>query len=599
MDSCTFIKHAEIFGIQRREAGLLYQELSTWVASSGPEWTVKRMKILKQFIVGSLKLRPDSGFLKGSWGRLCKSKSVALVDKLNMVHFYHTFVADEPTVTQLTKFYGSMTSEDSTGLTQWPDHLKLAFYRHPLNRSLRIHTPLPFLDHPFNTHKSIPSLVPGRFNEGHKGMDLLFFTKSIPLWDWFQDARWLWENYLYREIIPFALKVADEYFPQDIEVVGKIGFIQEPGFKLRAVANPNRVAQWLLDPLKDLFMSYLQVIDNDCTHDQEKGVRRVQGWLGHGMPVSSVDLSDATNLFPRCYQLRVAELVIGRYRPGEISPHIVSDTQMRQLLRLFETMCEHPWSCPDGVERRFTRGQPLGLGPSFPLFALSHHAVLQELGISEYVILGDDICIRYPTDCDRYIKKMDSLGAKVSQEKSLTSEEVAEFGGKIITSKRVVSKYKWQPIRHTNVLDILRVHGPRLLALVPESMLDVVPTLCTLPRYLGGCGFTLTGRYQAMVRPELAKYLKEITRQDPLRSYVSVKRHYTDVIEELLSHGGKVPDLYTDRLSDAVQARFRDLQIPDYAGSLPPDWRTFYIPRDNPKMLSSSSLVRAAKRFRM
>jgi hypothetical protein len=33
--------------------------------------------------------------------------------------------------------------------------------------------------------------------------------------------------------------------------IGKIGFIQEPGYKLRAVANPNRVYQLSLEPMAE------------------------------------------------------------------------------------------------------------------------------------------------------------------------------------------------------------------------------------------------------------------------------------------------------------------------------------------------------------
>lgn len=589
MELSTFIQNALVFGIGRRKAAGLYHELFTWVNSSGYEWTVKRLKTLKLITIGAKRVPEESGYLSGYWGSLVLSKEISIVNKINMIHVYLYFVAPEATDTQLSKFYDSMESQDLTGMGTLPRDASFQGMRVPISRL----QPIAYVDHPFNTNKSIPAFAKGK-NEGDKGDDIVYALNS-PIWRWWGSHYPMFPKYLSSEWTFPMLRVADQV-KLDTLCVGRIGFIQEPGFKLRAVANPNRFAQWALDPLKGLLLSVLSNEPSDCTHDQEKGIRRVQGWLKQHKSVCSIDLSDATNLFPLKYQLSVLEKLAGVYLQ-----HLkYTEYQAFQgLIDLFKLMCKSPWECSDGVPRKFSRGQPLGLGPSFALFALSHHCVLKDIGINsdDYVILGDDICIAGTALGDKYVNKMNSLGAKVSQEKSLTSKEVAEFAGKIITSKLVISKYKWQPIRSVNVLDILRVHGPKLLALVPNNLMDVVPTLCTLPRYLGGCGFTLPEPWKSMVNPILYQKLIDKSTTAPGRSYVSKLAHYKDILNELHAYGVDIEEIYWSRLSDTLQRDWEKSTIPKTATTIPDQWKGSYITRNDPGVLKSSFMVRHAKRL--
>ena len=79
--------------------------------------------------------------------------------------------------------------------------------------------------------------------------------------------------------------------------------IQEPGFKLQAVANPGRIYQAALKPLGDALYNLLPSLSWDCTHNQSKPFDVIQDQLHKGLPTFSVDLSDATSHFPLSLQM--------------------------------------------------------------------------------------------------------------------------------------------------------------------------------------------------------------------------------------------------------------------------------------------------------
>ena len=382
--------------------------------------------------------------------------------------------------------------------------------------------------------------------------------------------------------------------------VGSLGFIQEPGLKLRVVANPIRVGQSFLDPLKTLLLETLRGLANDCTFDQEKGIRQVQSWLKKDITVYSVDLADATNLFPWHYQLAVMNTVLEKNKPTDLN----GANQVKAMQLMMQAYVKGVWSTPHG-DKQFLRGQPLGLGPSFPLFALSHHTLLQECGAKpeDYVILGDDICISSLQVYTEYRKKLLLLGCKVSEDKCLTSRLLAEFAGKLITSNSVTSKYKWVPIRAYNVMDVLRVFGPRVLPLVPRSLLDVVPTLCTIPKYMGGCGWVPTGIYSDMVSPILRERL--MNRSEELLPLPSISKElrFRSTAAQLLAKAVSKDERFDfGTFIDGIRGYMETVPkklvpIPDYDLKPPPYLLDEYIPGQDRTDISSGKLVNLAKQL--
>jgi len=622
MNKSLFLATAACFGVPARKAGALFSELKTWEVNSGIKYVVKRMKTLKTILLGSLNVNPDSGYLSGPWGALVRDTSIKLENRLHMIHVYNYYIASEQSEEQLNKFYQSMESADSTGTMVVPSEIaqkwvrKVAIKGNPLK-------PKPYLDRSRSSLKGLPR-IPGweayqvdhtYTSDGISGgtetdlsMDLAMAVDS-PLWPLVTHhvyATGAIEDFLDRRLFSMssASKAGDWNSTtgrKKHHYVGSLGFIQEPGLKLRVVANPIRVGQSILDPLKEILLDTLRGVEADCTFDQEKGIRQVQRWLQQkNTIVYSVDLSDATNLFPWHYQSVVMDIVLEKNKPKDRN----GANRIQLLSEMMKLFVKGVWSSPHG-DKKFTRGQPLGLGPSFPLFALSHHALLQECGAKpgDYVILGDDICISNTQVYIEYRKMLLLLGCKVQEEKCLTSSRVAEFGGKVITTNSVTSKYKWTPIRNYNVMDVLRVFGPMVLPLVPRSLLDVVPTLCTLPRYMGGCGWIPTGVYSKLVSPVLRERL--INRQEDILPMPSVAKHIrfralaAQHFAKLVAAGKEQNFLSVLQGMAGLMENMTPNRIPIPPTDLkPPQFlEEYYLPGSDRTVITSNKLVNIAKQL--
>lgn len=292
--------------------------------------------------------------------------------------------------------------------------------------------------------------------------------------------------------------------------VGTIGFIQEPGFKLRAVANPNRVLQAALEPLGEYAFSWLRKVPEDCCFSQEAGVYKVQGVLASGLYVHSTDLSNATDLYP----YRLVEMVL---RHGYVP---------KPEVRLLKAVSMGTWQVPFGYSvskkvrtLRWARGCPLGLRPSFAVFSLSHHALVRgacvklgkvkarRLSSGEttwqgvefpYRILGDDI-VYWDDDVAAYVQRvLIQIGCSISMEKSISSDRVAEFAGRVILPNCILHGMKYtlvsgsqDPADNTFVEHVKNL-GPRVIRYLKPHQRAVANFLvsCLPPQ---GCGWNPRG----------------------------------------------------------------------------------------------------------
>jgi hypothetical protein len=272
-----------------------------------------------------------------------------------------------------------------------------------------------------------------------------------------------------------------------IDSVGSIGLIQEPGLKLRAVANPNRIYQLALEPLGDVLFTLLRVLPWDCTHEQEKAMPHVQQALSLGRVVHCVDLTDATGFFPLALQSVVLR-------------ELVKDDD-RDFVGLFEYLSRAKWRMRVGGSNTlisWKQGQPLGLYPSFASFALTHGLLLLYLngGVhnNAFFVLGDDVVILDDRLFIRYVSALKDLGCPTSQAKSMNSRTVAEFAGKIITSKRVFPQPKWREMSDNNFLDVVKLLGGRALRLCRPMQRRVALAMWEVPDICGGLGFNPRGK---------------------------------------------------------------------------------------------------------
>ena len=496
-------------GIPKPVADEMISVIQRWHRCSGPEWTVRRLKNLKvEFLnrmSGGSYRAPDfrrnrEGLPKGIWTWLFrKGLSGKAWMAIQCLMAYSVTVLEHPSKAQKWKFLGSMMSSDQKGMTHCP------LLSHTLRRSVdSIPRPRPLFAVlgsptkrcPDSDGKSIPQSESVAHSVAvlHHINWLLDHVEQNHGWEASESVGNLLETvFPWQELIGVVnLEEPKHHF------VGKISLIQEPGCKLRAVANPHFVYQVALEPLKNILLDYLRELPTDCTHDQDSGKQVIQQWLKAGRTCHSVDLSDATNLFPRNFQLKVLKDLRGR---DDVL--LWENESYSSYVYLFETLSSLPWLLPKemgGYPASFTRGQPLGLGPSFPCFALAHNTLLMDLcylhginPVDSFRILGDDIVIANDNLAQEYRNTLCNLGCLISEDKCLTSNKVAEFGGSIITRGEIIPQYKWREPSWTNVLSLCRNYGPSSLGFLSQSQKSVVRLLSPIPEMLGGLGWNPLG----------------------------------------------------------------------------------------------------------
>lgn len=216
--------------------------------------------------------------------------------------------------------------------------------------------------------------------------------------------------------------------------------------------------------------------------NQRKGIIGVLAHLRNGRDVYSVDLSSATDRFPR-----------------EFSTTVLRELGMGNYADALEEVSTAKWTSPWGPTS-YGVGQPMGLYGSFPLFHLSNALVanacvervrrdLQNQAESEgkrypdqpveyfpdgqyFFVLGDDIVFPDQRVSLRYRKVMQRLGVEISEHKSF-SGKVAEFAGfmAVPTTHGVVGFRPYKPPVGsvvTNPVNLLDNVGPALARVSPK-----------------------------------------------------------------------------------------------------------------------------------
>ena len=221
---------------------------------------------------------------------------------------------------------------------------------------------------------------------------------------------------------------------------GHVAFLQQPGGKLRTICNPNRYAQHVLRPLQKAMFNhtYLKMSTNSV-FDQKSGIKWAQHQLQQGRELASMDLSSATDL------LNSQEFI-----NNALVSHLSEDDPLTIALDYFEIAAKGNWEVP-ALNRQisFTEGQPLGLGPSFPLLTLQNTmaamlAVEQGMhaGVIPYTtdysdcfrVVGDDMIIISELK-DLYANNIAAMGGQANPEKAMLSSKYAEFCSQLITSQ--------------------------------------------------------------------------------------------------------------------------------------------------------------------
>jgi hypothetical protein len=449
-------------------AGLMVK----WTECSGEEWTVKRCKLLKQLLITTRTGNPINaplarnryGSYKGVVGSIIRwalKSDKNFYKALNAFMAYTHWTSCRVTTTQRKKFLDAVNAP----VVEIPRALERALVgitRVTVGHRTIREKPQPILVWQGSPNKRAPTLR-GSVPQSELVLHELKLLDNEKVLDHVKRLSIIYDDVLAG--LDWRIFV-DSAHTDDIDqgplTAGEVHFLQEPGYKLRSIASPYRLFQVASEPLKNILKGIVTELPWDCTHDQGRAFPVIQEALRQQKVVYSVDLSNATDYFP--YQLQ--EIVLNTIF-GKDSPYIT----------LFREISRSEWKSELGVIR-WNKGQPLGFNPSFFVFTLTHGLLLRTLlgkeWNNEFFVVGDDVVITDHSLYEKYIKTLSLLGCPYSPEKTLVSNKLSEFVGKVVTSDNIYPQLKWRDISDDNFLDLARLVGPRIRRLLTKRQRRVV-----------------------------------------------------------------------------------------------------------------------------
>lgn len=616
-------------GLSPIEAGNLATQIDIWIKSSGENWTVDRLKKIKLLAIKWIFDQPDfespgislddEGKVRGPFKVLFSKNNVKRI--LPLLQSHTAFKSDIILPHQWEKFINAVegpikscvnakefwkVSKSLTSIHQ-SDISGDYFYANPIvvnfintfskirNYEIRLEE-FPFSEDRFKplwalNMKSVPE-------SGHVLDELSHFYQSKPVSNWL-TGRIPWSDIytnpltykthkasyvhdmsnLYRILTGVSVyynpsATVEEFEPT--ELVGKISFLQEPGHKLRSVANPFRIHQVLLHAFGKCMWNFLKTLPWDATFDQNRFDQIIHDHLKSKKKIYSVDLSSFTDNFPLDFQVLLVEQLITRSRAilkEKTAPFSrlqredltwLEDTY--QYLSLFWYISRGEWYCSERPEKPiiWTKGQPLGLYPSFPLASLCHGMLLLHLCKKEYqpydleinrihdnqfFVLGDDVVILNQELYESYRHMLDLLGSPVSEEKTFCSDQFSEFAGKIITKSETIKQYKWYSSNEDNFLDLLKNFGMKILNEFSKPVREVAEICAEVPDVITGlgCGFNPKG---IPLKDRISKYAHLID-LDPKYSKIRVKRSISHLdLENYMNSFSELHEILSDYYSE-------------------------------------------------
>lgn len=539
-----------VIGVPSEVSKPFVREVEKWIECSGLEWTVTRLKsICVDLIRRRAGMRPVSQWVKFSpakdrwfsgavgaleaWG----FKGNNFPRMVQALRIYTNYYAGGVTPAQAKKFLSGVVSYPIPIPSDVLDSLDWGLLLSGLQPG-KLQEAKPLLTR-VPTDKRAPTPW-GSFPEVEATVDSVLYLVSDNQRHYFRYSnlyepvlRGLEPELLIADMTDIQTDVAVEEFSSvsrsagETLWVGSIGIIQEPGFKLRAIANPGRVFQQVLKPLGDYLFEVLRDLPWDCTFDQSKADVAICNALTEGKKVFSVDLTGATDYFPLALQERVlrallpfsgdtismfCEIAHGLWK---INPQIIRDSG----IQVYE---------PEGFIRWY-KGQPLGLYPSFASFALTHGLLL--LGLlnrpwkGEFYVLGDDVVILDTELYAKYRVVLTSLECPVSDGKTFASEKVAEFRSRIYEPGNFYPQLKWRHVSDENFLDILKLLGMKGMDLLDRRQRDVARIVAGLHESVGGLGLNPNGwSLDKRMGPFLALFLEDYRAVERLTDYSVICR---------------------------------------------------------------------------
>jgi hypothetical protein len=206
-------------------------------------------------------------------------------------------------------------------------------------------------------------------------------------------------------------------------ITSKLTQFPEKGGKTRTIAVIDYYSQRCLKPLHKALMTALSSLVSDGTYSH----RNVATWLQQRTYEKSYlyccDMTAATDRFPSIIQ---KNLLLELVKDPDLSAAIWT--------LLAERTFTVAWS---GEEITYNVGQPMGAYASWPLFALSHHLLVEYCAFkhnirkcyTKYRIIGDDVVISDQRIAQEYKVSLKALGLKVKPTSTFECPSKSEKSG--------------------------------------------------------------------------------------------------------------------------------------------------------------------------
>lgn len=268
--------------------------------------------------------------------------------------------------------------------------------------------------------------------------------------------------------------------------VGRLSVVKDQAGKGRVVAITNYWIQLSLYPLHKSIFQLLSRIKMDGTFDQRKPlldlISRVREGDLSGHQFSCFDLSAATDRLPIDVQKQVLSIVYNNW-----------------VSFFWSEILNFAWLYRN-IRIKYSVGQPMGAYSSFAMLALTHHFIVKCAAIKarvfnfeDYCILGDDIVIYNNAVAVEYQLLMKSLGLSINPNKSVLSNDFAEFAKVLIGPN-----CNYSPLGAGIILRTIRDKG-YFGALIAECFKqDVLSEYSALLRLLGKLKGYKTQKYLAL-----------------------------------------------------------------------------------------------------
>lgn len=525
-------QHLSQSGIHSSEAARFAALVNKWCQDSGVDWTIDRMKQLSMAFKQHLENPEQHYQVPLGWAtrvsrkghtifkdglvhrmfQLTEGKGLKLAQ--SFLRSYQVLKHDKVTRRQFDKWYTGVTGPlvhptepDLVDLVNNKIKFGPVLVSYPVDRNgERIEKSIrPMLYDSIAPEKTAPILLldnkggfvdmPTRRRTNFNTKLFVNFMSCDP--DWWS----LWNKYPRHVSYCFTgngdliYPIQKSEYKRDLPV-GKIGFAQEPGGKLRVFASPMLFVQYLGEPLKARIQVINSTLSNVFVHDHDAGRARVMEILAEGRKCWSFDASAFTDRLPLSLQLSILERL---EEQGMISQFDID---------VFKTASQKSWYLNAGIAKRFSVspfvrwevGQPMGLGPSFPVATLTHAYVCEALCLllqipsdRAYTVVGDDVVLSDEKLAILYKRYMDNIGVSINLQKSMVSDQYAEFCGKIIHRKSIPDTMKVRKITNIDqLLTALDFYGKKGYNYLTERE-QIWCLKAVLPRYLGGLGYKPDG----------------------------------------------------------------------------------------------------------